>query len=375
MFDNESVDSDGSDGDGSDGDVSRVAASVLVGFVTSRYTYSDGEETFVTVEPKIGGSTVDVRVPHGVTNDVGVPREGEAVYFAYTAAGNAVLLGAVSDGHNGFTDARSVTHHVSDAELRFTEDSDVVLHDGDGTGVSTSNSDTDVVDVSSTMRGDAGDGDSSVSLRHGDSSSTVTYHDDGTVTVRDDVGVGASTGVDGDGNSVVEVSSVFDVTDPLSTRVAVTHRESASEFVFRDDGDVGVTAENGSVYVGDGSGGAVTVRHAASNANASFAVDGSCTVESDDGTTVTVDAESVTVGDGSSGGVSVDHAASNASVVFNTNGGVTVESSDGTTVTVDAGSVSVDGGSTPVVTDVSTTTDGDGHVTDVSVTTNDSVLL
>ncbi|MDB9247444.1 hypothetical protein PN419_00285 [Halorubrum ezzemoulense] len=62
-------------------------------------------------------------------------------------------------------------------------------------------------------------------------------------------------------------------------------------------------------------------------------------------------------------------------VEFNDDGSVTVQSDDGTTVTVSGGTVSVNGGSTPVVTDVSISTDADGHVTDVTTVTNDSIQV
>jgi len=54
---------------------------------------------------------------------------------------------------------------------------------------------------------------------------------------------------------------------------------------------------------------------------------------------------------------------------------VDVESSDGTTVNVDGGTVTVNGGSNPVVKDIKTTKDTDGHVTSVSTVTSDSIYV
>jgi len=71
----------------------------------------------------------------------------------------------------------------------------------------------------------------------------------------------------------------------------------------------------------------------------------------------------------------IGHDLTNANVTFDENGVVTVEADDGTTIAVDGSTVQIDGGTTPIVTDVTTTTDADGHVTDVNVVTDDSILL
>lgn len=52
---------------------------------------------------------------------------------------------------------------------------------------------------------------------------------------------------------------------------------------------------------------------------------------------------------------------------------LSIDTADGTTVTVDGDTVQINGGSTPVVTDVTTTTDNDGHVTSVDTVTSDNV--
>lgn len=63
-------------------------------------------------------------------------------------------------------------------------------------------------------------------------------------------------------------------------------------------------------------------------------------------------------------------------VVELTNGnGISVTTKDGMTVDISNNSVTVNSGTNPVVTDITTETDSDGHVTDVSTVTSDNVLV
>jgi len=72
----------------------------------------------------------------------------------------------------------------------------------------------------------------------------------------------------------------------------------------------------------------------------------------------------------------IGHPASDSYIMFHADGSVTIEDDSGTTVTLDAnGDVTVNGGSTQPVTDVSTSTDGDGHVTSISLTRADGVFV
>lgn len=66
------------------------------------------------------------------------------------------------------------------------------------------------------------------------------------------------------------------------------------------------------------------------------------------------------------GSVHVD--GTDTSVTLNADGSVDIDVADGKAVTVD-------GGTNPVVTDVETTTDSDGHVTDVTTVTSDTLLV
>lgn len=65
----------------------------------------------------------------------------------------------------------------------------------------------------------------------------------------------------------------------------------------------------------------------------------------------------------------VGHSETGSHFRIDPDGVITIEADDGTTFTVDPsdGTVRVNGGSTGVVTDVTTTTDTDGHVTSVDV--------
>jgi len=81
----------------------------------------------------------------------------------------------------------------------------------------------------------------------------------------------------------------------------------------------------------------------------------------------------------------IGHPLSNSHVFFDNNGNITISGDDSTNISIDitggmsvdigGESISVNDGSTPVVTDVSTTKDSEGHVTDISLTTNNSILL
>jgi hypothetical protein len=72
----------------------------------------------------------------------------------------------------------------------------------------------------------------------------------------------------------------------------------------------------------------------------------------------------------------VGHPASNSYVRLKTDGSVVVNGENGNEIVLEAdGTITLNGGSTAPVTDVSTTTDADGHVTGVSVTRADDVFV
>jgi len=65
----------------------------------------------------------------------------------------------------------------------------------------------------------------------------------------------------------------------------------------------------------------------------------------------------------------IGHPASDSRIHFADDGTITVTTDSGNTVTVSTdGTMTLNGGTVAPVTDVSTTTDSDGHVTDVSIT-------
>lgn len=71
----------------------------------------------------------------------------------------------------------------------------------------------------------------------------------------------------------------------------------------------------------------------------------------------------------------IDHRHSDAHITIDADGRITAVAADGTSITVDGGTLQVNDGATPVVTDIETSTDGDGHVTSVTPVTNDSLQL
>lgn len=80
----------------------------------------------------------------------------------------------------------------------------------------------------------------------------------------------------------------------------------------------------------------------------------------------------------------VSHPVSEANIHFNTDGSLTVHDDNGSEIGLAAtGDIEIDsnnnvvinGGTNGAITDVNTTKDIDGHVTDVSVVRNDSILL
>lgn len=73
----------------------------------------------------------------------------------------------------------------------------------------------------------------------------------------------------------------------------------------------------------------------------------------------------------------IGHAATDSHVQIDPDGTVVIESYDGTTVSVDPndGTVRVNDGTDGVITDVTTTKDVDGHVTDISLTRSDTVFV
>ncbi len=71
----------------------------------------------------------------------------------------------------------------------------------------------------------------------------------------------------------------------------------------------------------------------------------------------------------------IGHHGSNSHILLKNDGSIQITLDDSTTVNINNGTLSIDGGSTPVVTDVTTTTDADGHVTSVDTVTNNSIQL
>lgn len=72
----------------------------------------------------------------------------------------------------------------------------------------------------------------------------------------------------------------------------------------------------------------------------------------------------------------IGHPASDSHVRFKTDGSVEVVGANGNEITLNAdGTITINDGTTAPVTDVSTQTDADGHVTDVTVTRADGILL
>lgn len=94
--------------------------------------------------------------------------------------------------------------------------------------------------------------------------------------------------------------------------------------------------------------------------------DGTLTVHADSGSQVTIDPEGRVLVDGTNGN----------SVDLKTDGSVAVTGTAGNTVELPtSGDVVLNGGTTKPVTDVTTTTDSDGHVTSISLVRSDTVLV
>jgi len=126
----------------------------------------------------------------------------------------------------------------------------------------------------------------------------------------------------------------------VGTRVLLAYRESGPPLV--------VNTRYGPEDAPDVAVGERRLGHPTSDANVTFANDGSVTVTADSGATTTLNAD----------------------------GDVTITASDGTTVEVTSnGTVVVDGGSKTPITDIQTNTDSDGHVTGIQTTTSSSVFL
>jgi hypothetical protein len=71
----------------------------------------------------------------------------------------------------------------------------------------------------------------------------------------------------------------------------------------------------------------------------------------------------------------IAHHASDSNIYLRNDGAVEIITDDGTSVVVKDNTITVNGGSTPVVTDIATTKDADGHVTDVTPITDDTIQL
>ena len=71
----------------------------------------------------------------------------------------------------------------------------------------------------------------------------------------------------------------------------------------------------------------------------------------------------------------ISHSSSHAEIRLKPDGSVHVTNDSGTSLVLDGGTVTINGGTQGVITDVSTSKDGDGHVTDVSITRNQNILI
>jgi hypothetical protein len=72
----------------------------------------------------------------------------------------------------------------------------------------------------------------------------------------------------------------------------------------------------------------------------------------------------------------VSHAASDSHVYFRVDGSILVSGHNGNTIELKAdGSIVLNGGTNNPVTDVSTTTDSDGHVTSISLTKSSDIYI
>ena len=72
----------------------------------------------------------------------------------------------------------------------------------------------------------------------------------------------------------------------------------------------------------------------------------------------------------------LSHPLSDSHITFHEDGTLTVNGDSGTTVTIESnGDVVINGGSTAPITDIQTTTDGDGDITSIDVTRADGVFV
>jgi hypothetical protein len=72
----------------------------------------------------------------------------------------------------------------------------------------------------------------------------------------------------------------------------------------------------------------------------------------------------------------IGHPLSDSAVTLHKDGTVTIEGDSGTTVSIKPnGDVVINGGSTAPITDVQTSTDGDGHVTSIDITRAEGVFV
>lgn len=149
----------------------------------------------------------------------------------------------------------------------------------------------------------------------------------------------------------------------------VDHPHSDAYIEFDDTGTFTVVTDNGTEATADSTFTVVTDDGTEVTADSAF------TVVTNDGTEVTADsAFTVTTNNGTE--VTADSTftviTNDGTTVTVGNGAVTI---DGTEITVDNGTVKINGGGTPVVTDVNTTTDSDGHVTSVTPVTDDTIQV
>lgn len=72
----------------------------------------------------------------------------------------------------------------------------------------------------------------------------------------------------------------------------------------------------------------------------------------------------------------ISHDSTDTDIYFQNDGSLTIETAGGGTIDVDeTGTISLNGGENGVIHDISTTTDGDGHVTDITLERRDDILV
>lgn len=88
------------------------------------------------------------------------------------------------------------------------------------------------------------------------------------------------------------------------------------------------------------------------------------------------DEDEFTIPESSAGERKIGHQLTDSEIYFQEDGTILIESDGGATIELRAdGTVVINNGSNGVITDVSTTTDSDGHVTSISLTRNNDILV